>query len=182
MKIMILFWKQVLYWRKKRFIYNLKRHLLTSKHNWEETKAKSARINFGLNEKRKVLSPSKRQSKVKKHTRKICPMNHCMKEVLRLGNHLRQFHKLSNCETKKYLSKGVSVLEDFESESGEKSNSSSDFSDNPSLECHFDKEIFVQGENFIDVNSSSDEDWLASKYVQSRFLKKDGSENSSSSK
>nr|XP_047134363.1 uncharacterized protein LOC124812189 [Hydra vulgaris] len=160
-----------------KFIFHLKRHLIT-KHKWDEVKAKSARLNFGLNAKRKVLTTTKKKAKSKIYKRKICPMLHCTKELLRLGNHLRQFHKLVNFN----LTKNVSVLENFESESDEKSNSSSDFSDNPSLECHFDKEIFVQGENFLEVNSSSDEDWLASEYVQSRFLKKDGSENSSFSK
>ena len=63
-------------------------------HGWDEFRALSARLNFDLNKKRALLSPSKRKSKQRCYTKQQFPIKGCLKEVMRLPNHLRQTHKV----------------------------------------------------------------------------------------
>ena len=78
---------------KFREIVNLKRHMMKI-HKWSEPKASAARGNLGYNKKRKLQSPSKRQTKPRIYKRQQCPMTGCFKEPLRLRNHLWQTHKI----------------------------------------------------------------------------------------
>ena len=63
-------------------------------HGWDEFRASSARLNFDLNKKRALLSPSKRMSKQRRYTKRQFPIKGCLKEVMGLPNHLRQTHKV----------------------------------------------------------------------------------------
>ena len=64
-------------------------------HGWDEFRASSARLNFDLNKKRALLSPSKRKSKQRCYTKQKFPIKGCLKEVMGLPNHLRQTHKVT---------------------------------------------------------------------------------------
>eukprot|EP00112_Aurelia_sp_Birch-Aquarium-sp1_P005236 Seg1593.2 transcript_id=Seg1593.2/GoldUCD/mRNA.D3Y31 product="hypothetical protein" protein_id=Seg1593.2/GoldUCD/D3Y31 len=72
-------------------IIDLIRHL-KSVHKWDEKRAVLARGQFGLRKTREIMPGRKR----KNYTAKMCPMITCGKTVLRLGNHLRQTHNLSD--------------------------------------------------------------------------------------
>ena len=63
-------------------------------HGWDEFRSSSARLNFDLNKKRALLSPSKRMSKQRRYTKRQCPIKGCLKGVMRLPNQLRQTHKV----------------------------------------------------------------------------------------
>nr|XP_047124634.1 uncharacterized protein LOC124807122 isoform X2 [Hydra vulgaris]XP_047126611.1 uncharacterized protein LOC124807913 isoform X2 [Hydra vulgaris] len=150
-------------------VAQLKRHLKSRKHNWDNIKASNARLDFGLNLKRKVLSPSKRRSKVQKYHKKTCPISFCLKEVRRLDNHLRQYHKVPTKDVKPLVERATCVYERSTSES----ESLTESDESLSLEPYFDKEVFQQGANFLDTSTESDEEWLASQYVASRFKNKE---------
>ena len=95
-------------------------------------------------------------------------MSFCLKEVQRLGNHLRQYHKVSKKDVKTLVEKATYVYERLTSES----ESLTESDEGLSLEPYFDKEVFRLGANFIDTSSESDEEWLAKQYISSRFNKR----------
>ncbi|XP_065667327.1 uncharacterized protein LOC136087847 [Hydra vulgaris] len=96
-------------------------------------------------------------------------MSFCLKEVKRLGNHLRQYHKVPKNDVKALVKKATFVNERSTSES----ESLTESDESLSLEPYFDREVFRQGANFIDTSTESDEEWLASQYVSSRFNNKE---------
>lgn len=71
---------------------------MTKKHGWSEDRAKAARGNFKLNKARALKPDGIRKTKICKRrtVRYQCPIHHCLKEVTRLDNHLRQTHKISS--------------------------------------------------------------------------------------
>ena len=70
---------------------DLIRHL-TQVHKWDEHRARAARGMFGLRKSRPLKSGRVR----KNYTAKTCPLITCGKVVLRLRNHLRQTHNLTD--------------------------------------------------------------------------------------
>ena len=78
---------------------HLKEHL-TTVHRWTPVQASCARVNFGLNMARPKLSDDSRKTKAKVYRYQRCPFSYCQREVARVGNHLRQFHKLTGVEYK----------------------------------------------------------------------------------
>ena len=107
---------------------NLKVHLMSKKHRWTKAKAESARMNFNLNLEKKKLAESCRKSKSRSYECRICPLDHCNREVLRLDNHLRQHHKVAARKVAKLVSRSVKLLsmEAEESEHDDLSSSSED--------------------------------------------------------
>lgn len=87
---------------------HLKEHLITI-HRWTEVQASCARVNYNLNVERPKLPPDQRKSKVRKRTRRRCPFLFCQKEVVRMENHLKQFHNLSGVMYKYHLSQAQEV-------------------------------------------------------------------------
>ena len=73
----------------RRSIIDLSRHL-SDVHGWSKDKARTARQNLGLRKKRmrkdtgRVFNP------------KICPYDNCGRVVMRLHNHLRDYHKITD--------------------------------------------------------------------------------------
>lgn len=87
----------------------MKEHL-RDKHKWDDTAARKAHLNLGLNMPRTILPSNLRKSKiVKREVRYKCPYQYCGAEVLRPGNHLRQFHKLKGSELKKRMADAVPI-------------------------------------------------------------------------
>ena len=92
---------------------NLKRHLMGC-HGWDKFRASSARLNFGLNKKRAVLSPSKRKSKQRSYTKRQCLIKGCLKEVMRFPNHLQQTHKVKEgSRVKQLMMEYVPIMENM---------------------------------------------------------------------
>ena len=82
-------------------VKNLKKHLLTNKHKWSEEKALTARQDFGLRQKRKRLPPEERKTKERHYRPRICPI--CGRLLVRLENHLRQYHAIQDHKYRKEL-------------------------------------------------------------------------------
>ena len=99
-------------------------------HGWDEFRASSARLNFDLNKKRALLSPSKRKSKQRSYTKRQCPIKGCLKEVMRLPNHLRQTHKVKEgSRVKQLMMESVPIIEKHVVEEDSDSNLSLESSD-----------------------------------------------------
>ncbi|XP_065640288.1 uncharacterized protein LOC124815663 [Hydra vulgaris] len=153
-------------------VAHLDRHLMSKKHVWDRIKAKNARVDFDLNLPRKVLSPSKRQSKIRQYKKQICGFSNCLKEVKRLNNHLRQFHGLKTKEEVQratMLARPVLEISDKESNDESSSDDSSFTDDEVLLENNFTKAIHSDS-NFL-ASDSEDDDWLGIQYLQKRLEK-----------
>ena len=143
---------------------------MSKKHGWSREKAESARMNFRLNKTRDILSDNSRKSRKQYFHKKICPIPHCHKEVRRIGNHLRQTHKiLSNKKFQKCI-QAVDIALSDKSDSSESSlYSSSEESDE---ETQID--MMFQGEQhrpslIEDLTDESDDDWLVSTYFDTKY-------------
>ncbi|XP_065648964.1 uncharacterized protein LOC136078070 isoform X1 [Hydra vulgaris] len=161
-------------------VVDLKRHLMSKKHDWDESKAKSARINFDLNLKRKVLSPSKRHSKIRNYKQTICGFLHCSKEVKRINNHLRQYHGLkSKEEIKKALLFSRPVLETFLDENSDMSSndgvSSESLAEDDLLENNFNRAIHNDNNFLCSDSDDENQDWLSLQYLDKRLPKSSNS-------
>ena len=101
-------------------------------HGWDKQKAKSARLVHNLNLKREIKPQEDKKSKCKPYTgRFICPVEHCLKQVVRLRNHLRQFHKIqSKEEVDRKVAVSQKVMEFEESNESDTSDTGSSDSDN----------------------------------------------------
>lgn len=132
-------------------IINLKRHL-KGVHQWDDMRASSARINFGYRKKRKLLSLSKRKTKPREYERRQCTFPNCLKEPLRLRNHLRQTHRITDKATiDHYVEQSVVLLDDELVESDD---------ENDIIKQMTDREN-VASERFFDQESETgDLDWL----------------------
>ena len=139
-------------------------------HKWSEEKATSARTNFGLNKKRQILSPSKRKTKARVYNSRFqCPFVGCMKEVLKIRNHLRQQHKVTDKkELDSYVAEAneIPMFLDGEvrlKEGADLDTSFSDYSseDETELVKSMGREAMAKSERFGDIDSDGDQDWLA---------------------
>ena len=151
-----------------RSVSNLKIHLMSRKHGWSKEKAESARINFGLNLTRKRLPNEKRKTKPQKFSKRICPLGHCHKEVRRLDNHLRQFHKLPGQKIRRKVQEAEIVLSDrsSSSKSEEELSTSSDDSDfEGRISALFSADSLYRENIYEDDSDESDDDWLLSNYI-----------------
>ena len=150
---------------------NLKIHLMSKKHGWTKQKAESARLNFNLNMDKTKISESSRKSKLRCYNRHICPLDHCNREVLRLDNHLRQYHKVPNHKVAKLVSRSVPLLplEVEESECSDSSSSSEDDIQTQMKEV-FDIDVLHRGIAVLD-SDSDDPDWLLSNYVDNNVIR-----------
>lgn len=74
-------------------------------------KAKNARSHFNLNLQRKRLPPELRRSKIRVYRKRICSFVYCQSVVVRMENHLKDFHKLSGPVYKNWL-KAAAYLEE----------------------------------------------------------------------
>ena len=149
---------------------------MSKKHSWSAGKARAARSNFGLVQERHVPPNTASRTKPRNYLKRLCPLNHCFKEVKRIGNHLRQFHKLSNEKARKYTSKAVFALEDHADSETEDSCSSSETDseeDEKVLQHYFSREIHrPNGDNFIYTSGDEDDsDWLGEKFFRSHAIK-----------
>ena len=162
-----------------RYVFNLKRHLMSKLHSWSSEKAEAARNNFGLSKEKAHLPEDVRHSKVRHYARRICPLNHCFKEVKRLGNHLRQFHKLSNEKTRKYVARSIMALAEEKEEISEDDSDSSESDEERLLESNFTNEIYKpEGDTFIyDSGEEDDHDWLGEKFFQRHTHKAKGNKD-----
>ena len=79
-------------------------------HKWSITDASAARVNYGLNIKRPALESDCRKVKIRSYKKRKCPFVFCQKIVIRMENHLTQFHKLSG-DTKKRLLNEAEYIE-----------------------------------------------------------------------
>ena len=108
---------------------NLKRHLMGC-HGRNGFRASSARLNFDLNKKRALLSPSKRKSKQRCYTKRQCPIKGCLKEVMWLPNHLWQTHKVKEgSRVKRLMRESVPIIGKHVAEEDSDSNVSLESSD-----------------------------------------------------
>ena len=148
---------------------------MSKKHNWSKSKAIAARNNFKLNVERSSLPDDTRRSKRRNYAIRLCPLNHCFKEVKRLGNHLRQFHKLSNKKARKYVAKSVVALDPETSENSESESSVSSNEEEEDereeeklLSGYFSREIHrPNGDSFVyDSASDDDRDWLGERFFE----------------
>ena len=144
----------------------------------QKKKAESARINFGLNKSRQLLDDSVRKAKYRVFQRKQCPLSHCQKEVLRLGNHLRQYHKVPAEKVLKLVNKASDVLPSTLNEESESTESSDDEEELPTqVRKLYDAEILRRGLQVYDDSDSDDPDWLFTNYLDSNVIKKTNIEN-----
>ena len=155
---------------------------MSKKHSWSAVKAQSARLNFNLYKERERLPTDKRKSKARIYRRSMCPLNHCMKEVRRIGNHLRQYHNLSNEKAKKYTQRAVPMIPEqpsssSESDSEEDSSTDSDAQDNR-LQWHYTNEIHRPGgDGFNWVGKDGDTDWLGDAFFSKHEKQKTNEES-----
>ena len=144
---------------------------MTGVHKWDEMRPSSVRLNFRLRKQRQQLSPSQRKTKARVcNTRWQCSYPGCIKEVLRLRNHLRQTHKIKDGEAiDEYVKLSERVPENRvhneNSASSEESEfSSSDFEEEERLITETAFEKMRNCETFGAIDSDSDEDWLAREF------------------
>ena len=140
-------------------------------HKWDEMRSSSVRLNFRLRKQRQQLSPSKRKSKARVYnTRWQCSYPGCIKEVLRLRNHLRQTHRIKDGEAiDEYVKISERVPEtrvhgENSASSEESEFSSSDFEVEERLITETAYERMRNSETFGAIDSDSDEDWLAREF------------------
>ena len=150
-------------------------------HKWSEGKASGARIFMSGNKKRKLLSPSKRKTKPQVYKRRQCTFPGCFKEPLRLQNHLRQTHKITEKAELDQLmrqsstDRGKLFRKQFESSSG------SETEDEESLIKRVGSEEFGKDNNMFEEDSDGKLDWLAENYTslltQDPYQKQRSSDN-----
>ena len=80
-----------------RKIIDFKWHL-NDECQWDDVRASSTRISFGYCKKRELLSPTKKNPKPREYERWQCTFPNCLKDPLRLRNHLRQAHRITDTE------------------------------------------------------------------------------------
>ncbi|XP_057299124.1 uncharacterized protein LOC130629797 isoform X3 [Hydractinia symbiolongicarpus] len=163
-----------------REVVNLKVHLMSRKHLWTKEKAESARINFKLNLERKPLESSIRKSKQRFHVRQICPLSHCMKEVKRLGNHLRQFHKITPSKVVQHVKNAQKVLSSEDESSASERATSDEEEYTSKVKKLYSKDLFHRGVGMHEECDSDDSDWLLSTFGDihgSRILTSNKNEN-----
>ena len=153
---------------------------MSKQHSWPAKQAEAARNNFRLNQESTRLPETLRCSKPRNYARRLCPLNHCFKEVKRLGNHLRQYHKLSNEKARKYIKKSFLALpEDVRSESDSvSSETDSEEEESHLLQQHFSREIHMpKGDTFnYDSGDEDDHDWLGEEFFLSHARKSEKNE------
>ena len=78
---------------------------MSGKHKLPEDQAKAAKVTYGLLKPRKLKSADERKSKPRNYDdkRKHCPIAYCNKSLLRIDNHLRQFHRLKGDMFEKWM-------------------------------------------------------------------------------
>ena len=135
---------------------SLKRHLMSKKHGWCEANASRALLEFGL---RKNTDFTKKKV--------ICCV--CHKPVLRIGNHLRQTHKLANYKVKSAIRQCMADVVSIDIPS-DATNESSEEEDRD-LEMLFSKELANSDQFMQSCSDSDDVDWLGAQYVKKRSCK-----------
>ena len=89
---------------------------MSKKHGWDEAKAKAARSIFNLNASRPRKAPEERLAKCKPYTdRFICPVPFCLKQVVRVRNHVRQYHGIKSKDEIDRKVSSASKVEEFQS-------------------------------------------------------------------
>lgn len=152
---------------------NLKRHLMSKKHGWNEENASRALSEFGL---RKERNDKKRNIQSRKNENRICCI--CSKTIKRIGNHLRQTHHKSNNKAKELKKKCLPVIT-ADLQNSTDSSSANEITD--SSEEEKEEQRKMQHFFMLDLHSretamlesctdSDDEDWLGNKYTLSNDM------------
>ena len=145
---------------------------MSRKHRWDESKASTARVNFGINEKRgkKNTTTGKARQNGKRWQ---CPNDYCMREVIRIKNHLRQFHKLELKDVKRYAERAKQVLSKSSASSSSLSSSSSSSASSEdsaeNIDRYFHRKLHCRDDNavFKDVtDDESDSEFISYKYFR----------------
>ena len=160
-----------------REVMNLPRHLMSKAHKWSKEKASTARLTFGLNKERAILSPSKRKQKPRLFEKRTCPMSHCLKVVKRVYSHLRQFHNLSTKDSLKCAARAEIVLDDkindVASDSSEFSSSEdSEKEEKKTIDSHYMVAVHRPEIDDMCEDDGEDRDWIVERYLEN--LEDDG--------
>ena len=92
-------------------------------------------------------------------------MYHCFKEVKRLWNHLRQYHKLVGAEVNRYANLAVKTIDSLIFDKQNEAHDSTEEEEEENLyEKHFSNDKEVQKTDFYYDSNSSDCGWLANQY------------------
>ena len=141
-------------------VVDLGKHL-QNVHKWSSENASSARQNFGLRKPMRRLPDGQRKSKKRYYKRRVCPDMSCGKVVVRLENHLRQYHKIQDPHEGKKLLK-IAAFD----VSGEEN------------EVLLDEHYQTLSE---DENDDAHCHYIESEWLREKFRKKDAEDNSDKS-
>ncbi|XP_065657834.1 uncharacterized protein LOC136082440 [Hydra vulgaris] len=148
---------------------------MSKKHGWNAENASRALLEFELRKK----SCSTKTKGLARQKRKLCCL--CFKPVLRIGNHLRQTHKIPNYKVKDLLDKCLTSVDCIDNSFSSTSSINDDSSEEEQqrLEKIFSDDIFRKGEQiFLSCSESDDEDWVNNQYSEARKFTKVAKEKS----